>query len=85
MFDIVHERFAKFNTRRMARMGILYYTILYYTILYYTILYYTILTANCAGKITGNYVFILFIKQNKTKKNKKRTVMQGTSHKVGMV
>ena len=29
MFDIVHERCAKFNTRRMARMGILYY-ILYY-------------------------------------------------------
>ena len=28
MFDIVHERCAKFNTRRMARMGILYYTIL---------------------------------------------------------
>ena len=33
MFDIVHERCAKFNTRRMARMGILYYTILYDTIL----------------------------------------------------
>ena len=28
-FDIVHERCAKFNTRRMARMGTLYYTILY--------------------------------------------------------
>ena len=28
MFDIVHERCAKFNTRRMARMAILYYTIL---------------------------------------------------------
>ena len=27
--DIVHERCAKFNTRRMARMGILYYTTLY--------------------------------------------------------
>ena len=82
MFDIVHERCSKFNTRRMARMGILYYTIdNIYSAEY--ILSMTILTANITGTI-------LFIKQNKIKKiqikNKKRTVSYaGTSHKVGMV
>ena len=58
MFDIVHERCAKFNTRRMARMGILYYTILYDTIL--------------TASITGNYtVYKTKQKQIKYKEKQK--------------
>ena len=40
-FDIVHERCAKFNTRRMARMGMLYYMgmVYYQLVLLETILF----------------------------------------------